>query len=216
MCEICNSYGIKDPNILSDQFLHQYTENAPPKYLNSDTQYQGLFSDYTFYHLGNKNYQIKTIHGFDEITNISKLIFTDRTISTFLDIKSTFDLITGLNTNDAKIFRLYNATTKGLADSKGLKYWINQLDKNDINESSIVKELMLTSDFTEIYGSDGSHKQYINSLYKNILNRKADSSGFSYWLGQLNRGQETKEEVFLGFTESDENKSLFSEMTGFR
>ena len=55
----------------------------------------------------------------------------------------------------------------------------------------------------------------MNTLYKNVLSRDADSGGLNYWLGQLNSGTETRYEVLLGFSESTENKSLFSEMTGF-
>ena len=215
MCIICAAYyGIEDPDILSDQFQHLGSNTSPPEYSANETKYIGLFSDYDFYHFGNNKYHIKTPHGFDEITGISKIIFTDKTISTNIDIKGTFDQITGINTIDAKIFRIYNAATQGLADPNGLRYWIDQRNQNKINEISIVKDLMLTNEFINIYGNDLNYKQYVNNLYENILNRSPDSDGFSYWLGQLNTGVETKAEVFLGFTESAENKILFTEMTG--
>ena len=215
MCIICNYYGIKDPDILNDKFLHIDRDNAPPNYSANETKYIGLFSDYSFYNFDKNKYQIKTSHGLDEITGISTIIFSDKTINTAIDIQGTFDQITGINTNDAKIFRLYNAATKGLADPKGLKYWINKLNKSEMNTRSIAKELMMTNEFKEIYASDSSNEQYVDSLYQNILNRNTDTAGFTYWVGQLNRKVETKEEVWLGFTESAENKLLFSEMTGF-
>ena len=43
----------------------------------------------------------------------------------------------------------------------------------------------------------------------------ADLSGLLYWSNQLNIGAETRYEVLLGFSESIENKLLFTEMTGF-
>lgn len=55
----------------------------------------------------------------------------------------------------------------------------------------------------------------MNTLYKNVLGRDADTGGLNYWLGQLNSGAETRYEVLLGFSESAENKGLFTEMTGF-
>ena len=48
-----------------------------------------------------------------------------------------------------------------------------------------------------------------------MLDREADTDGLNYWLGQLNSGAETRYEVLLGFSESAENKALFTEMTGF-
>ena len=48
---------------------------------------------------------------------------------------------------------------------------------------------------------------------KNTLGEGAD--GLNYCLDQLNSGAETRYEVLLGFSESAENKGLFTEMTGF-
>ena len=54
----------------------------------------------------------------------------------------------------------------------------------------------------------------MNTLYKNVLGRDADTGGLNYWLAQLNSGAEPRYEVLLGFAESAENKTLFTEMTG--
>ena len=48
-----------------------------------------------------------------------------------------------------------------------------------------------------------------------VLGRDYDQAGYNYWLGNLNNGLETRYELLLGFSESLENKTLFSEMTGF-
>ena len=56
---------------------------------------------------------------------------------------------------------------------------------------------------------------YVETLYVNVLGRGYDQAGYDYWLGNLNNGVETRYELLLGFSESVENKSLFSEMTGF-
>ena len=49
----------------------------------------------------------------------------------------------------------------------------------------------------------------------NVLGRDYDQSGYNYWLGNLNSGLETRYDLLLGFAESAENKTLFTEMTGF-
>ena len=54
----------------------------------------------------------------------------------------------------------------------------------------------------------------MNTLYVNVLGRDYDQAGYNYWLGQLNKGVETRYELLLGFSESLENKALFSEITG--
>ena len=55
----------------------------------------------------------------------------------------------------------------------------------------------------------------MENLYRNVLNRELDQSGYDYWVGNLNNGTETRYELLLGFAESAENKTLFTEMTGF-
>ena len=71
-----------------------------------------------------------------------------------------------------------------------------------------------SAEFAERYGSDVTDESFVNTLYKNVLGRDADTSGSNYWVGQLTSGLETRAEVLLGFAESAENKTLFSEATG--
>ena len=49
---------------------------------------------------------------------------------------------------------------------------------------------------------------------KSFVCRHPDAEGKEYWMGRLTSGAETRAEALLGFAESDENKILFSEMTG--
>ena len=73
---------------------------------------------------------------------------------------------------------------------------------------------LASAEFKERYGEDVSNESYVNTLYINVLGRDYDQAGYIYWLGNLNNGVETKYELLLGFSESLENKGLFSEMTG--
>ena len=54
----------------------------------------------------------------------------------------------------------------------------------------------------------------MKTLYQNILDREPDVDGYNYWVGQLNNGIEKRSELLLGFAESTENQTLFSEVTG--
>ena len=55
---------------------------------------------------------------------------------------------------------------------------------------------------------------FVETLYTNVLGRNSDIDGYNYWVGNLNNGIETRYELLLGFSESLENKTLFSDMTG--
>ena len=122
---------------------------------------------------------------------------------------------TGLNTDDAKMFRLYNASFKRLPDSDGLEYWIEKYSSGENDERAVASSFLVSDEFKERYGENVSDTTYVNNLYQNVLGRDADVGGLNYWLGQLNSGAETRYEVLLGFAESAENKTLFTEMTGF-
>ena len=131
------------------------------------------------------------------------------------DIKATFDQVTGLNTDSGKMFRLYNAAFKRLPDPDGLRYWIGNFSSGKDDERAIASSFLASDEFKQRYGENISDSIYVNTLYKNVLGRDADTGGLNYWLGQLNSGAETRYEVLLGFSESAENKGLFTEMTGF-
>ena len=52
-------------------------------------------------------------------------------------------------------------------------------------------------------------------LYNAEFARFPDADGLRYWIDNLNNGVEQRHEVLLGFSESAENKLLFTDMTGF-
>ena len=184
--------------------------------------YSGEFSDYKFYNKGNGKYEIKTNSGYDDITGYPLLTFTGeastssfRDVSAIVDIKGTFDQVTGLNTDSGRMFRLYNASFKRLPDADGLAYWIDQFSSGRNTIRVIASSFLGSAEFKQRYGEDVSDITFVNTLYKNVLGRDADVGGLIYWLGQLTSGAETRYEALLGFAESAENKALFTDMTGF-
>ena len=130
------------------------------------------------------------------------------------DIKATFDQVTGLKSDSGKMFRLYNAAFKRLPDPDGLRYWIGNFSSGKDDERAVASSFLASAEFEQRYGANVSNASYVNTLYVNVLGRDYDQAGYNYWLGQLNKGVETRYELLLGFSESLENKSLFSEITG--
>ena len=226
--------GFKEANDngkLEDWAYHKYVELYPGEkvpstygiegnYPSAENAYfgkktlTGNFRDYKFYNRGSGKYEIKTDSGFDEITGMT-LEFTDKTIDAVDDIKGVFDQVTGLNTDSGKMFRLYNAAFARFPDASGLQYWIGKYTSGENDERVVASSFIASSEFKERYGDNVSNPKYVETLYTNVLGRDYDQSGYNYWLGNLNNGLETRYELLLGFAESTENKTLFSEMTGF-
>ena len=176
--------------------------------------YSGNSDTYRFYNLGSDKYGVGTANGIDELTGESILKFDDQNMNLKNDIKATFDQVTGLNTDSGKMFRLYNASFKRLPDPGGLRYWIGNFSSGVDDERAVASSFLASAEFKERYGEDVTNAKYVETLYVNVLGRDYDQTGYNYWLSNLNNGVETRYELLLGFSESFENKGLFSEMTG--
>mgnify|MGYP001252038237 CR=1 FL=1 len=207
-----------EDTIKNIEFIEFSDQTVEESKVDVSKTYAGNFRDYKFYNKGNGKYEIKSDAGvIDDITGIPKLTFADNTsgISAIADIKGTFDHVTGLNTDSGEMFRLYNAAFARFPDADGLKYWIDEFSSGRNTRRVVSKSFLASSEFEERYGANITHETYVKNLYLNVLNRELDQSGYDYWVGNLNNGVEQRYEVLLGFSESDENKLLFTEMTGF-
>lgn len=176
---------------------------------NGNMYFDHPTNSYRFIKKSNSEYQIETKYGVEEISNINNLIFTDSTKNVEKDIKNIFNEIIGKDHITGKIFRLYEASFNRFPDYEGLKYWI---DKNTSNENTFrqtASSFIISEEFEEKYGRNISNEQFITQLYTNIFDRVPDLEGYNYWLGNLKNGKETKTEVLMGFSESEENKTLF-------
>ena len=111
------------------------------------------------------------------------------------------------------MFRLYNTAFSRFPDVDGLKYWINNFETGKDDIRAVASSFLLSEEFNLKYGENLSDEDYITRLYQNIFNRNPDESGFEYWLNNLKDGIEERYEVLIGFSESLENKTLFSEVT---
>ena len=206
-------------NIEYVQFTDQLVE---AENVNIVKTFSGYFRDYKFYNKANAKYEIKTDSGYDDITGLPLLTFTEETttssfreVSAIVDIKGVFDQVTGLNTDSGEMFRLYNAAFARFPDSSGLKYWIDQYSSGRDDSRAVASSFIASSEFKERYGDNVTNAKYVETLYVNVLGRDYDQDGYNYWLGNLNNGIETRHELLLGFAESAENKALFTDMTGF-
>ena len=102
-----------------------------------------------------------------------------------------------------------------MPDSEGLAYWIDNFSSGRNSIRVVASSFLDSVEFADRYGSNVTDEKFVTTLYQNVLGWAPDTSGLNYWLGQLDSGAETRYEVLLGFAESAENKSLFTEMTGF-
>ncbi len=185
-----------------------------PSKLNTSKTYEKELEEYSFFRRSDGSIEIKTEEGFDEITGIPKLQFADKAVSAIAEIEATFDQIKAKDDVTGKMFRVYNAAFNRFPDSDGLEYWIEKNGSGENTERQVAESFLASNEFKEKYGEDVSNEQYVKTLYQNILDREPDLEGYNYWVGQLKNGIEDRSELLLGFAESTENQTLFSEVTG--
>ena len=116
--------------------------------------------------------------------------------------------------SSGQIFRLHKAAFQRFPDAEGLSYWIEKYDSGQITKREVAKSFLDSFEYKRRHGIDLSDEQYLETLYTHILGRLPDADGMNYWMERLSSGAKTRSEALLGFSESAENKALFSETTG--
>lgn len=111
------------------------------------------------------------------------------------------------NVNNVNLFvdRLYKTTLGRGGDADGQKYWVTGLLEKKYTGAECAANFINSKEFTK---KGLSNSKYIDVLYQGIMGRASDKAGKSYWLGELNDGKMTRDQVLEGFTKSDEFKNL--------
>ncbi len=97
------------------------------------------------------------------------------------------------------VARLYMATFDRAPEEAGLNYWIN--------DSGLSLEGVASSFFDQPetklkYPSFLTNKEFVEAVYRNLLDRKPDKKGLEYWLKELNSKNITKDHFILAIINS--------------
>ncbi len=102
-----------------------------------------------------------------------------------------------------QVYRIYEATLGRAPDQEGLTNWVNSLNSGT-SLQTVVSGFVNSTEFQSTYGSL-DNTAFVTLLYNNVLHRAPDAGGLSNWVGYLNSGQDTRAQVVLGFSESQEH-----------
>jgi len=172
--------------------------------------------DFKFYNLGQGRLGIseKGSQAISEITNANTLNFNDKSINVISEVATTFSKVLSHDGPDAKMFRLYNAAFNRLPDPSGLDYWISEHAEKKVDIKKVAENFIISNEFAEKYGKNIDNQTFAKNLYSNILGRTPDAEGLNYWISELDSGKSSRIDVLASFSESTENKLLFSQITG--
>jgi len=102
------------------------------------------------------------------------------------------------------ITTLYQNILLRSPDKNGLEYYEKSLKEG--KSATFVAKIFFDS--KEFEDQNLSDEEYIKRLYKTLLNRKEDKSGFEYWKTELENKRVSKNTLFYKFAFSDEFYSL--------
>lgn len=102
------------------------------------------------------------------------------------------------------IIRLYAGAFDRLPDVPGTEHWAGRLE-GGMSLRSIAARFVASPEFQGRYG-DLDDGEYVDQLYRNVLDRPADPAGRAHWVGRLEAGT-PRGDVLVSFTESAENRA---------
>jgi hypothetical protein len=110
--------------------------------------------------------------------------------------------------SDGQLVRIYSAMLGRLPDEIGFDYWSGMLN-DGMQLSDMITYFGTSEEFSNTYGDrliEDSNEEWIEFVYGEILERGSDEAGKAYYLGLLNDGEATREEIVVFFAESEEYK----------
>jgi len=102
----------------------------------------------------------------------------------------------------AALVRLYLSVFDRVPDAAGFDYWSERLDMG-MSYQQVADQFLGSAEFQRDYaGADDA--AFVSRLYDNILSREGDQEGLGWWTEQLESGDYSRQDVVLGFVQSEE------------
>lgn len=110
-----------------------------------------------------------------------------------------------LQDRSASSVRLYLAYFGRIPDHPGLRHWWGEMDRG-AGIRSVSAAFARSPEFVDRYGalSDGG---FVDLVYRNVLGRAPDASGYSYWTNRLRTKSENRGGLMAQFSESPEHRA---------
>jgi len=138
--------------------------------------------------------------GIDTLSSFERIQLQDGTLA--------FDL-TGAA---GQTFRLYRAAFSREPDEAGLAHNVNIMD-GGFSIFDMAAAFIASAEFQQTYGVNVTDTVFLTLLYNNVLSRAPDDAGLAGWLAQLSSGEQSRQQVLFGFSESAENKAATASLT---
>ena len=104
------------------------------------------------------------------------------------------------------VARLYTKMLGRKFEEKGIEYWCKEYLTGKVTIENIATNGFLHSqEFTNL---NLSNEEFVTRMYQTFLNREPDEAGYKDWVGKLNSGEKTRDDLVYGFSLSQEFANL--------
>ncbi|MGI8936807.1 MAG: DUF4214 domain-containing protein, partial [Iamia sp.] len=110
-----------------------------------------------------------------------------------------------LQDQSASSVRLYLAYFGRIPDHTGLRYWWGEMDAGK-GIRHVSAAFARSPEFTNRYGNL-TDAQFVDLVYRNVLDRAPDTAGYDYWTGRLRSKKESRGGLMVLFSESGEHRA---------
>lgn len=101
------------------------------------------------------------------------------------------------------IDRLYSAYFLRSPDQAGFNFWVDEFSAGRWDMEGMSNFFASSDEFIARY-STLTNAEFVELIYRNVLGRPAEPSGFTFWVGKLDSGEFSRGRVMLLFSESKE------------
>ena len=104
------------------------------------------------------------------------------------------------------VARLYTKMLGRKYEETGIEYWCKEYLTGKVTIENIATNGFLHSqEFTNL---NLSNEEFVIRMYQTFLNREPDMAGYKDWVGKLNSGEKTRDDLVYGFSLSQEFANL--------
>jgi len=111
---------------------------------------------------------------------------------------------TGCDAYSDSVARLYTAGLGRQPEQGGFEFWLVEYTFGRWDLPRMATFFSQSPEFAESYG-DPTNREFVEIMYRNVLDREGEPGGVEFWTGELDTGQRDRATVLLNFAESPEN-----------
>lgn len=134
----------------------------------------------------------------------------------FDNLAAKFGIVRGYMYEDGRVAgagifqfveRMYTKALDRQAEKAGFDDWSMQIVFGQTKPIDVAKSFFFSQEFVS---KNLSNSDYVEKLYQTFMDRASDPAGKADWVGKLDRGERTREEVLNGFAGSAEFANIMS------